>query len=172
MDYSVGDKVVYGGTGIFSIESIEDISMNHYDRPQKYYVLKALFASQSQTAYVPVNNEKAVSRMKPVISKEEALELIDSLRNYSIEWIDDRNERKRVYDDIILYGSRKEITDVISLILSYKASLNEAGKKLNMQDEKILLEAERRMNNEFAVALGITPDEVVDLIYSKIERFQ
>jgi CarD family transcriptional regulator len=54
------------------------------------------------------------------------------------------------------------------MITKHKESLAEEGKVLNMQDEKILAEAERRMNAEFAVALDMRPDEVVSYITDRL----
>jgi len=38
--------------------------------------------------------------------------------------------------------------------------LENEGKSLNQQDEKILTDAQRRMDAEFAVALGMDPHEI------------
>ena len=38
--------------------------------------------------------------------------------------------------------------------------LENEGKSLNQQDEKILTDAQRRMDAEFAVALGMEPDQI------------
>ena len=54
------------------------------------------------------------------------------------------------------------------MITKHRESLAEEGKVLNMQDEKILAEAERRMNAEFAVALDMRPDEVVSYITDRL----
>ncbi|MCQ2504439.1 MAG: CarD family transcriptional regulator [Saccharofermentans sp.] len=159
MDYSVGERVVYGGSGVCSIDDIRDISFAH-ERPKKYYVLKPLFAKQASTVYVPFDNEKLTSKIQPVISKDEAMELIDGYSNDDSEWIDDRNRRKDKFNDLLSNGTRKEIMELIGMITKHRESLAEEGKMLNMQDEKILAEAERRMNAEFAVALDMMPDEV------------
>ncbi len=167
MKYTKGDTVVYGGSGVCKVDDIKDISFYH-ERPQKYYILKPLFTKQQElVVYVPYDNEKLVSRMQPVISKEEAIKLIDDISDVKLEWIEDRNQRKDTYGSIVTSGSRREIVDVISLIRNRRATLEAEGKRLNMQDEKLLLEAERRMNAEFAVALDIDFDKVEAYISDK-----
>lgn len=167
MKYSKGDTVVYGGSGVCKIDDIKDISFYH-ERPQKYYILKPLFAKQQElVVYVPYDNEKLVAKIQPVISKEEAIELIDNIKDVELEWIDDRNQRKDIYGSIVTSGSRREIVDVISLIKNHKNALEAEGKRLNMQDEKLLVEAERRMNAEFAVALNMDFDKVEAFIADK-----
>ena len=167
MNYTVGERVVYGGSGVCSIDDIRDISFYH-ERPKKYYVLKPMFVKQASTVYVPFDNEKLTAKIKPVISKDEAIELIDAMGQDDCEWIDDRNQRKDKFNDLLSNGTRKEIIDLISMITKHKESLAEEGKVLNMQDEKILAEAERRMNAEFAVALDMRPDEVVSYITDRL----
>ena len=160
MKYTKGDTVVYGGSGVCKVDDIKDISFYH-ERPQKYYILKPLFTKQQElVVYVPYDNEKLVSRMQPVISKEEAIKLIDDISDVKLEWIEDRNQRKDTYGSIVTSGSRREIVDVISLIRNHRATLEAEGKRLNMQDEKALVDAETRMNAELALALDIRPDEV------------
>ena len=41
---------------------------------------------------------------------------------------------------------------------------------INQQDEKILTDAERRMNAEFAVALGMDPQEIPGFIQVEREK--
>lgn len=164
MKYTKGDTVVYSGSGVCRIDDIRDISFYH-ERPQKYYILKPLFTKQQElVVYVPCDNEKLVGRIQPVISREEALELINGINDVTLEWIDDRNRRKDTYGNIVSSGSRREIVDVISLIRNHRSALEAEGKRLNMQDEKLLTEAECRMNAEFAVALGVDFDKVEEFI--------
>ena len=165
--YTVGDTVVYGGSGVCEIDDIRDISFYH-ERPKKYYVLKPMFVKQSSTVYVPFDNEKLTANIQPVISKDEAIELIDGIGSEESEWIDDRNQRKDHFNDLLSNGTRKQIINLISMITKHRDTLAGEGKVLNMQDEKILAEAERRMNAEFAVALDMRPDEVVEYISDRM----
>lgn len=166
MEYSVGETVVYGGSGVCEISEIKDVAFGR-ERPQKYYILKPLFVNQAMVVYVPMKNEKLVAKMQPIISRDEAMDLIKEINSMNIDWIDDRNARKDTYNDILSSGDRKEIISVIRAIIARREALEEEGKTLNMQDEKILYEAEKRMNAEFAVALDMNIDEVVDYIHSQ-----
>ena len=106
MEYSVGETVVYGGSGVCEISEIKDVAFGR-ERPQKYYVLNPLFSKQDSTVYVPFNNEKLVAKMQPIISREEALELISEVKNNECEWIEDRNLRKETYSSYLSSGTRK-----------------------------------------------------------------
>ena len=167
MNCAIGDTVVYGGNGVCKVDAIQDIRMGH-ERPQKYYVLKTLFVRQTVTVFVPINNEKLTAKIQPVISKEEALDLIDNIDLGRGEWIEDRNERKTRFSEMLGSADRKEIISLIGIISKHKEDLAKDGKSLNMQDEKYLNDACHRMNSEFAVALDMNIDEVPGFIREKI----
>ena len=67
-------------------------------------------------------------------------------------------------------GNRKAIINVITVIINKRRDLLAEGKTLNMQDEKILAEAERRMNAEFAVALDLKIEEVEGFIQEESQK--
>ena len=169
MTFSKGETVVYGGSGVCEIDDIKDVRFYH-ERPQKYYILKPLFVNQAQVVYVPFNNEKLTSKIKPVISKKEALDLIHGITECSVEWVEDRNARKELFNGLMSSGDRKDIVDVISTITARRKMLEDEGKSLNQQDEKILTDATRRMNAEFAVALGMDPKEIPEFIEVELEK--
>ncbi len=169
MSFSKGETVVYGGSGVCEIDDIKDVRFYH-ERPQKYYILKPLFVNQAQVVYVPFNNEKLTSKIKPVISKKEALDLIHGITECSVEWVEDRNARKELFNGLMSSGDRKDIVDVISTITARRKMLEDEGKSLNQQDEKILTDATRRMNAEFAVALGMDPKEIPEFIEVELEK--
>ncbi len=166
MAFTVGDTIVYGGCGVCEIADIRDISF-YRERPQKYYVLKPMFVPQASVVYVPFSNKEQVSKIHPVISKDEAMTIISKIPIVGAKWVDDRNERKDKFNGIVNAGSREEIVSLITLIESHRDKLAEEGKKLNAQDERVLGEALKRINSEFAVALGMDPDSAERYIRSK-----
>jgi Transcriptional regulators, similar to M. xanthus CarD len=169
MTFTKGETVVYGGRGVCEIDDIKDLRFYH-ERPQKYYILKPLFVNQAQEVYVPFDNEQLTSKIKPVISRKEAMELIHSIAECSVEWVEDRNARRELFNGLMSSGSRKDIVDVISTISARRKVLEDEGKSLNQQDEKFLTDAIRRMNAEFAVALDMDPKDVPDFIEEELEK--
>lgn len=169
MKYTIGDTIVYGGNGVCKVSGIELKNM-FGDGDEQYYVLTPLFINQASTLYVPVNNEKMTSKIKPVISQREATELVKNIPNIKIEWIEDKNLRKNTFSHLINFGTREDIIGIINLINMHRDALTNEGKRLNMMDEKLLNDALRVMNGEFAVALGILPNEVPDYIHTAIAK--
>lgn len=169
MDFVKGDTVVYGASGVCEIEDIRDISFYH-EMPQKYYVMKPLFVKQAQVMYVPYDNEKCKAKIQPIISKEEAMELIYSIDISDTDWIDDRLKRKSVYGGMITSGNRREIIQVIGNLFAQRRKLEEVGKTLNQQDERLLNDARHRIDAEFAVVLDMDPGEVENFIFQSFHK--
>jgi CarD family transcriptional regulator len=71
--FEVDDLIMYGGTGVCKVEAITKPDFEEPDEDRLYYVLQPLY--QSGTIYAPVDNDKVF--MRPVISADEANELID-----------------------------------------------------------------------------------------------
>lgn len=158
MEFKTGDSVVYGGN-VCQITEIKDMSFFN-EAPKKYYVLEAVFSKQASVVYVPLDNEVMVNKMQMVIDRDEAMALINVFADCDTTWIDDKNKRKNEYAGIVTKGSREDIMRVIKTILARQKELTSEGKKLNLQDEKVLNEALNRMNGEIAIALGMKPEEV------------
>ena len=168
MGHSVGEIVVYGGNGVCEIDDIKDISFYH-EEPQKYYILKPKFVKQELVLYVPYNNEKLTSKIQPVITRSEAMDIIRDTDN-NVEWIEDRNLRKETYSSLISSGDRKNIFDIIRIISARRRELQAEGKSLNMQDEKMLNDAQKRMDAEFAVALDLNIEDVPGFINKELAQ--
>lgn len=169
MKHIIGETVVYGGNGVCNITEIKDISFFH-ERPKKYYVLEPVFCKQAAVMYVPLDNEVMIAKMQPVISHDEAMGLIESIASVNEAWIDDKNERKDYFNNIISHGTREEILIVIKTIIAHREQLSADGKRLNMQDEKALAEAEKRMNTELAVALNMRPEEIANFVNERMDK--
>ena len=79
--FQPGDLVVYGSTGVCRVEEITHPNMTGADRNKAYYLLKPLY--QDGVIYTPAENSKVA--MRPVISSEEAEELIDLIPTIQAE---------------------------------------------------------------------------------------
>ena len=75
--FQPGELLVYGSTGVCQVLSIDQRQdyVNGVKQSRLYYQLKPLY--QGGVIYTPVDNDKVV--MRPVISREDAETLIDSI---------------------------------------------------------------------------------------------
>lgn len=161
-----GHIFVYGASGICRVE---DICIRDYGSGKKeYYILQPVFDLRS-TLSVPVDSPAFTSHARELLTKEEVLEIIDSVPNVEAEWIRDDKERIETFRNLLEGGVRMDIAVLIRSLYLHKKELAARGKKLRSSDEAIMQRAEKLLYGEFAWVLGIDPKEVVDFIKSRVE---
>ena len=163
--YSVNDKIHYGSSGVCVIQEIA--SMRFGRSRERYYVLKPVYQNAS-LIYVPVGNEQLVSRMRPVLSRQEADELIASIPQVPTAWVEDVQQRKASFDELLRSHSCASLIIMIKTLNEHKAVRQARGKTLHVSDEAYLREAQRLLYDEFAGALDLQPNQVSAYIQEKL----
>lgn len=159
--YKVGDVVIYGTEGVCSILEITERQFG--DETIEYYVLQPM-SKKAETVFVPRNNEKILSRMRSILTPEELHDLSSIVVEDLSDWIVNDRERQTKYKEILLYGSSEDLVQLIRTLYLHQIRMLEVGKKLHVQDERILKEAERILTEEVVYALGITPEEALPVV--------
>ena len=158
---------MYGTHGICKITEITE--KDFMGTKKKYYVLKPI-NDAGATLFAPVNNEKVESKMRRILTKEEILELIETMPDEEANWIHNENERKEKYKRIITSGDRVELIKMIKALYNHKKKREEEGKHLYLSDERFFKEAERILYDEFQYVLKLQKTEVLPFIFQKLER--
>lgn len=160
-----GDRVVYG---IHGVCCILDLELRTIDRKKvEYYVLSPLEQPEARF-YVPTQNQVAVSKLRPLLSKEEldALLQADDLRNN--RWIADENQRKQKYRELISAADRAELLAMVCTLHLYREEQLASGRKFHLCDENFLRDAEKLLCAEFAIVLNIPKEEVKAYIHAAL----
>lgn len=155
--YKTGDLVVYGIHGvcrmIYTEERLVDRKRLHY------YVLEPV--EQSGARYwIPMHNEAAMGKLRPVLSREELEALLRSDEVRQSAWISDENQRKQAYRELINSADRAALIRMVGSLHRHKADLIASGKKFHLCDENFLRSAQKLLSSEFALVLGIEQNEV------------
>jgi len=159
--FNVGAQIVYGTSGVCKIN---DIRMENFgDEDKLYYVLNPL-NDKDAVIYVPVNNPKSVSKMKPVLTKEEVLDMVHSMPYTEIYEEENSKIRKELYNNIIKSGDRKELVKLIKSVYFQKGEREKIGKKIWAADETAMKKAERILYEEISFVMNIAYDEVIPFI--------
>ncbi len=159
------EYVRYGANGVCLIEDVTKMKVSGDER--EFYVLRPV-ANGASTIYVPADNERLTERMKGVLSKSEIDSLISSARKQSIDWVNDRNERRELFHSIISKCDRRELLLLVSCVYQKKRELIANGKKLASSDDEALKVAERLIEDEFSFSLGLDGDKISDYIKGKL----
>ena len=163
--YKIGSIVVYGTEGLCKICDITERTFGK--ETSEYYVLSPL-SNEAETVFVPKNNEKVLKRMRPILSKERASELLEAAPSEYGEWVENDRERQQMYKQILLCGSSEDLLMMTRALYLHQIELLERGRKLHAADERFLKEAEKMLFEELAYVFNITVAEVLPLITRKI----
>lgn len=164
--FKVNDVVVYRPQGVCEIIGIEEQKLG--GEIKKYFVLKPL-NDKGATCYVPMWNEKAWSKMRKVMSKNDVDALIDSMPSKKPTWIANENERKETYKRILADGDQAAIISMLQALFSQKKEREAEGKRLHMSDEHFMKDAERLLYNEWQYVLNVDQAGLMEYILERLE---
>jgi CarD family transcriptional regulator len=143
--------------------------MNMGKNDAEYYFLQPINDTCSTTIYVPTQNEALISKMRRLLSVEEIHALIRTMPDGNTIWIDDDKIRREQYKNILAVGNRVELVRLIKTLHSHQETLAATGKKLHLDDAKIMKAAEKTLHEEFAHVLNITLEQVVPFIFEQLD---
>lgn len=157
--YCIGDRIVYGSNGIMEIVDIREESIG--DVTRKYYVLSDLRANVSSQTYVPIDNERLVATMRPLLTKDEVMKIISRIKTIpESKWCDDNRVRTEIFREVIESGDTVGMISLIKAINANGIKRHEEGKKNFLADENLMRKAEKMIFAEFSEVLGIPENEV------------
>ena len=154
--YQAGDWVVYGIHGVCRVIGTEKQLINR--KRTQYLVLEPLAQTESRF-YLPVENPSAMAKLKAVLPKEELAALISSEEVRQDVWIQEENQRKQHYRDLISSGDRVSLMKMVSTLYRYRASQTAAGRKFHQADENFLRDAEKLLASEIALVLELSAED-------------
>lgn len=155
--FQVGDQVVYGMHGVCVISGVEERTIDR--KAIQYFVLTPVERTDAQY-YVPMHNEAALSKMRPVITKEELNDMLESDAVTQDSWIADENLRKQRYKELITGGDRVALVQMVRSLHQHKKMQYAAGRKFHLCDENFLRDAEKLLGSEFSLVLQMSQEEV------------
>lgn len=163
--YQVGETVLYGTEGVCTIAEVREMKVGR--EKASYYVLQPVHR-EGATIFVPLQNETLLAKMRRLLSVDEIHALLARVCSEELVWIDDAAERKTEFHRILTAGDRKELLTMIRTLYLRRQSLQSRGKRLRTNDDQMLRDAEKLLNDEFALVLNINPREVPDYIRARI----
>lgn len=164
--FKVNDTIMYGTQGICKI--VEIAEKDFMGAKKEYYVLKPI-NNEGATLFAPKDNEKIEAKMRRILSKEEIYKLIEAMPYEEANWVSNENERREKYKGIIACGDHVELIKMIKALYFHKEEREMDGKHLYLSDERFLKEAERILYDEFQYVLKIQKDELMNLMFKRVE---
>ena len=161
--FRTGDILVYDVNGLCIVTDIKMMSFVKGEPKQEYYVLKPVVSTTSQF-YVPVENERALAKLRRPFTKEELDTVLSQVKDGEYQWIENRQLRSETFHSVLDRGVTPDLVALIKCLYCRKESLKQKGKSLSATDESIFSAAEKLLNEEFAFVLGIEKEKVSEYI--------
>ncbi|MBQ3559286.1 MAG: CarD family transcriptional regulator [Agathobacter sp.] len=163
--FKKGDFVVNTNNGICEINDIITMNMSGIDK--EYYLLVPI-AEQTAKVYIPV--DMASQRIRLAMSKKDALELIESIKDIDEAYIENEKEREKTYKEALNSRDPKRLVGIIKTLYLRKQERVEAGKKNTAVDERYFKLAENHLHSELAFALQVNKEKVQEMILDTIQQ--
>lgn len=163
--YNVGDLVMYG---IHGVCRLVDVETRIVDRKKAEYLVLEPMGQAGSRFFVPSGNPNAMAKLRPVLRREELDSLLLSESVREDHWIEEENLRKQYYRELIAAGDRVALLQMIRTLHRHKQEQAAAKRKFHLCDENFLRDAQRLVDTEFSVVLGIPAGEVQSYILEKM----
>lgn len=161
--FDIGEYVSYGINGMCNIEDIRPMQLSQSVEKMMYYILRPE-SNPKSTIFVPVNNQKLVSKMRELMTKDEINAMLVRMKDRTLEWEKDVRFRTESFHEILNNGVNQDLILMIRCLHRKRQELIRLGKKLPARDSNTLKTAERLVEEEFAHVLHIKCEEVSDYI--------
>jgi len=160
MIFKVGDKIVHARDGLSTITGETVIAGN------EYFVV---ISDKSGKENIYVLKSRTDNIIRPVMSKSEALEVVEYMKTVPAAFISNTKQRRDIYKKRLLSGDVKDLA-YLSRQLYFFNYYNSHGEvvKLGPTDLQMLKDAESILYDEFAISFDIERDKVSELVASLI----
>lgn len=157
MNFKIGDLVIHCREGLAKISSISDV-----DGRQFYLVISQ--RQGNETIYVPV--DKADLIVRPLMSVEEADEIIAYMKGIELEFNRNTKQRRDAFKKKLSSGDVHELAYLFRQYQLFKKYPEEV--KLGPMDIDMLSYATDNLLDEFSLTYNIPREKIEEVIYSRL----
>ncbi len=134
---------------------------------RQFYVLRPVHGPAGNVIMTPVDNERA--KMRPVMSREEAIAFVDSLSQIEVLTVDREKNRRDIYRKTLETASAESLVSIIKTVQMRRIELAKVKKRPSESDNDYEKKAKHCLYGELSVALEIPFSEVERFIECRLE---
>lgn len=165
--FEKGEYIVYGTSGVCKIEDITTMNLEGISKEKLFYMLSPLCQNGGRI-FTPVDNQKTL--MRPILSQEEANDLIKDIPRIEGLWIVNDKQREEAYRECMRGCDCRGWIRIIKTLYLRKRERSAQGKKATATDEKYLKLAEDYLYSELSIPLEIPKERMEAYITKQIEQ--
>ncbi|MCD7731433.1 MAG: hypothetical protein LUI05_08065 [Oscillospiraceae bacterium] len=162
--FSNGEYVMYGTSGLCRIAGTERRSFDGIHENEYFRLIP--YGSENSSYYIPA--ETIGNKVRKLLTADEIYAVIDRIPSIKPIWDDDNTRRHETFNGMYKSGDYDKIICLIKSVYNQQQIRSAAGKKLPLAEEHMLKAAEKILDSEFAVVLGINPEDVADFISQRL----
>ncbi len=162
-----GDYIIYGSNGVCKVEAIGTVNKEGIPKDKYYYTLIPVY-TRGNRIYTPVDNSKVVIR--PVISKEEALSLIDSMVELKVLDISEDRRGEEVIKEVLGKCDCYETAKIFKSLYIKRQLKADQGKKQNIREDKYFNLTKENLIREMAITMGVDIQHIEDLLIKSVKK--
>ena len=164
--FSVGDRIVYGSEGVFTVTEYTKSPIDKSDT-RVFYVLRPVAGVQSNIVITP--SEGGITPMRAVISREDALALIDKMPEIPIVTVENERARRDSYRAVMGKGTGESMVSIIKTVMERRVSFALQKRRLSETDTDFESRARHCLYSELSVALDMPYGEIDGFISEKLK---
>lgn len=164
--FSVGDYMVYGINGVCLIQ---DICASPFDKKdtRTFYQLKPLGSSAGSVIYTPTDNVQI--KMRPLMTKEQAQELISRMPGLEPLEIPMEKMRRDLYRQAMQSCEPEQYVRLIKTVYRRRMDMIRQHKRVSETDSDFERNAKLSLYHELAVVLELQFAEVEPYLLTRLE---
>lgn len=153
--YKINDYVVYGMQGACQIKDITEVDFS--EKGKLYY---KLIPECDKSSEIYVSVQTGEKKMRSLMSKAEATQMMEDIPKLKGIWIPDDRERERAYKRAIFDGDYDGIMEIMVGLYEKRKSRLKQGKRQTELDDRIFRNTKKVFLGELAVVLDKDIDSV------------
>lgn len=163
MMMEIGSLVMHETAGVCRIEGETRLE----GLPGSYYVLCPLYLSDA-TFYTPKDSQRV--KIRPVMTAQQACELIDQLPHVPPAVFENLNDQKLRSTAILKSGDSYQLASLTKALYQEQQRRSRQGKRAGVSDTTVLKKAESLLFGELATALDMPLQEVPKYIERHLNK--
>lgn len=162
--FRIEECIMYDAKGAFRVKEIRK-GKNSDGETKDYYVLQMVY-DEASVIITPTDNKKV--SMRKVITEKDAKEVIQKIPQMDVPWINNDKVRSVEFKNALRSNDYLEWMKLSKILYEKKKEKGDSGKKLSQTDEEIFRRANKMLNEEMSLALGIPLGQVEEYIQVKL----
>ncbi len=165
--FDVGEQIVYGNNGVYVVSDLSRSPVDKNDT-RTFYILRPVYDAPSNIVFTPVDNDRVT--MRKIISREEALELIDRIPYITVLEVENERARREVYKDALSRSDLDFYVKIIKTVYTRREEVEKKRRRISETDADYERRAKYCLYSELAAVFELELSSVEEFINQRLNN--